>query len=384
MVAKSEITPEKARQILHDGTVNGKPITDQQRKYFGAIGGLLPAPGSKAKKSMQFIITNENLEKATPINGITPGGYRRVKKDQYVKVSDKEHGEHKANEEAKLPKDKEGNVDLFALLGQVQKEIPPEMQREMEKPVNMSVQVQGMMRSNSSASEIAEVLDDVGKGSTIKFQSITKYSTRDGTPAQEGETITIRKQKSGTWEIEVPKEKKHEWTKDLVRDSRGIAAMLINMKSMGDGKISAGPKPIPEPNAQEQSEKSLSSILEDWMEKAVTPVGGITPGGYKKVAEGEYVKPGEERSKASAGPKELPVLEDWPIGLAPIRNEAAFKGKAFTAGDVVDGKAPYKPGDALHPDHKDESSAWVIGDYPYGSMRTEMRVWIEADAKGKQ
>lgn len=47
--ASADISPEKARQILHDGTVHGKPLTDQQRKFFGAIGGHLPAPGKKGK-----------------------------------------------------------------------------------------------------------------------------------------------------------------------------------------------------------------------------------------------------------------------------------------------------------------------------------------------
>jgi hypothetical protein len=49
--ATTDVTPEKARKILHDGEVHGKPLTDQQRKFFGAIGGHLPAPGSK--KSME-------------------------------------------------------------------------------------------------------------------------------------------------------------------------------------------------------------------------------------------------------------------------------------------------------------------------------------------
>lgn len=44
---KGDLTPEKARQILHDGTVHGQPITEQQRKYFGAV-----ASGS-AKKGME-------------------------------------------------------------------------------------------------------------------------------------------------------------------------------------------------------------------------------------------------------------------------------------------------------------------------------------------
>lgn len=32
-----EISPTKASKILHDGTINGKKITDKQRKYFGAM-----------------------------------------------------------------------------------------------------------------------------------------------------------------------------------------------------------------------------------------------------------------------------------------------------------------------------------------------------------
>jgi len=47
--ASADISPEKARQILHDGEVHGKPLTEQQRKFFGAIGGHLPAPGKKGK-----------------------------------------------------------------------------------------------------------------------------------------------------------------------------------------------------------------------------------------------------------------------------------------------------------------------------------------------
>lgn len=30
------LTPNKAREILHDGTAHGKPLTDKQRKFFGA------------------------------------------------------------------------------------------------------------------------------------------------------------------------------------------------------------------------------------------------------------------------------------------------------------------------------------------------------------
>jgi len=35
--ARGDLSPDKAKEILHDGTVHGHPITDQQRKYFGAV-----------------------------------------------------------------------------------------------------------------------------------------------------------------------------------------------------------------------------------------------------------------------------------------------------------------------------------------------------------
>ena len=33
---RSSISPAKARKILHDKKVHGKPLTDKQRKFFGA------------------------------------------------------------------------------------------------------------------------------------------------------------------------------------------------------------------------------------------------------------------------------------------------------------------------------------------------------------
>lgn len=39
MVAKSPLTAAKARLILRDGTVHGKPLTDRQKKFFRAVEG---------------------------------------------------------------------------------------------------------------------------------------------------------------------------------------------------------------------------------------------------------------------------------------------------------------------------------------------------------
>jgi hypothetical protein len=41
---KGHLSAHKAREILHDGTVHGKPITKKQRGYFGAV-----ASGSNRK-----------------------------------------------------------------------------------------------------------------------------------------------------------------------------------------------------------------------------------------------------------------------------------------------------------------------------------------------
>lgn len=34
---RGSLTATKAREILHDGTVHGKPITKKQRGFFGAV-----------------------------------------------------------------------------------------------------------------------------------------------------------------------------------------------------------------------------------------------------------------------------------------------------------------------------------------------------------
>lgn len=36
---KAPVTPTKARKILKDGTINGKPLTAQQNRFFGRIAG---------------------------------------------------------------------------------------------------------------------------------------------------------------------------------------------------------------------------------------------------------------------------------------------------------------------------------------------------------
>lgn len=45
MPTHKRVTREKAKKILKDGEVKGKPLTEKQRKLFGAIAG-----GQKRRK----------------------------------------------------------------------------------------------------------------------------------------------------------------------------------------------------------------------------------------------------------------------------------------------------------------------------------------------
>lgn len=40
-------TPEKAREILRDGTVHGRTLTQRQRGFFGAVAGKKPTPRAR-------------------------------------------------------------------------------------------------------------------------------------------------------------------------------------------------------------------------------------------------------------------------------------------------------------------------------------------------
>jgi hypothetical protein len=44
------LTATKAKKILSDGTVNGKPLTAKQKAYFGLIAGGGNPSGEKKKK----------------------------------------------------------------------------------------------------------------------------------------------------------------------------------------------------------------------------------------------------------------------------------------------------------------------------------------------
>jgi len=57
---------------------------------------------------------------------------------------------------------------------------------------------------------------------------------------------------------------------------------------------------------------------------------------------------------------------------------------AYSANDILENNAPYKLGECLAPTHVDAESAYQIADYPYGRLRTTMKIWIHTNKKGAQ
>lgn len=95
-------------------------------------------------------------------------------------------------------------------------------------------------------------------------------------------------------------------------------------------------------------------------------------------------KPSAPKAKGVGEEIAMPhTLSPMKVGKKPTLPEGAMSTDGYDAADVVNGDAPYKVGDALHPDHKSAETAYVIEDYPYGRNRTQMRVWIDRDKKGR-
>ncbi|MEI6186870.1 MAG: hypothetical protein WCP46_00010 [Alphaproteobacteria bacterium] len=72
-----QISPEKAKQILHDGTIRGKRITNKQRKYFGAMsnmadGGDIAGDPTKPKPLSREVVDSSiaaRREAGLPLKG---------------------------------------------------------------------------------------------------------------------------------------------------------------------------------------------------------------------------------------------------------------------------------------------------------------------------
>lgn len=292
--AQTSLTPEKARMMLHERSGgHGRPITDQQRKFFGAIGGHLPAPGEKAKKSLDYADLDDFLEKAktvTPIGGITPGGKKKVGKGKYVDV--KEGGKSGA---AAAP-EKKTHQEVYA-------------------------EIQGIMKTDpgvkQSMGEMAkELMSALGPSATPEdFKAVQVWMANAGSML--ASAISTGKTDSSTiGVIGTNSTPKHDFSGDvgyrLSTRIGGQVGKFVKTAFNAYQEKHGGEKYEPATWAGDKGpvKKSMESAmsLDDWMEKAGrggTGVGGKTKGGYTvKMVGGKkrYVKEkGKEPTQGQMG-----------------------------------------------------------------------------------
>jgi len=74
----------------------------------------------------------------------------------------------------------------------------------------------------------------------------------------------------------------------------------------------------------DSTEKSLENSERFLLNKAgVTPIGGITPGGYKRVKKDEYVKVGGEKKSGKGKPEKTPTRRNWIQHMPGMPRETA-------------------------------------------------------------
>lgn len=115
--------------------------------------------------------------------------------------------------------------------------------------------------------------------------------------------------------------------------------------------------------------------------KADAGVKAVVAALDKKIADKEKKQAAEKKAA-----QEAKAAEDAkkPVDLGKKAPPTAMHKDGFSADDVKAGRGPYKVGDVLSTEHNSSSTAYVIDDYPYGSMRTQKRVWVETNKEGRQ
>lgn len=107
------------------------------------------------------------------------------------------------------------------------------------------------------------------------------------------------------------------------------------------------------------------------------------------------VDPNESVAKEQKEEPKLVIPKDEPKetttaelaeGKEPVKPglDPRVDGVAYSANEILMGKAPYAEGDALSVDHDSMENAYIIDDYPYGRSRTEMRIWVETNKNGQR
>ena len=79
-----KLTKTKAKKILSDGTVRGKPLTSKQRKFFGAVAG-----GQKPYKSTsKHPKSRKKANKAIKVAKKVPAGMHKMPGGRLMKDSE--------------------------------------------------------------------------------------------------------------------------------------------------------------------------------------------------------------------------------------------------------------------------------------------------------
>lgn len=71
-----KVSREKARKIIKDGTIQGKPLTPKQKRFFGAAAGVAKMKEMKEMKDGGGTSARQNIIEGMAIGGGVSDGYR--------------------------------------------------------------------------------------------------------------------------------------------------------------------------------------------------------------------------------------------------------------------------------------------------------------------
>lgn len=295
-----KISAKKAKEILHDGTVHGQPITDKQRRFFGAMsnkkadGGKIVGKGTGTSDSIPaaleddgFVVPAVNAKVAEELRAKYLGDSKTkiasLKKGGVpVKVSNGEHYFTKEEKEILLSQGVDldalaPNADVSATGKQDGGDIEAEANRKRaEKSYLLYVERQKAIKANPekfSAKEIADTEANLRKA----------YETYKAMPKPQKKQSALEKMQSQVAkEQAVIDEKRAKRTPEETANLAGIPGAKKPLQksggiaSVGASKLTPADEPqiIParEVAIEQQQPQGVASIG-----STITPVEEVTP-----------------------------------------------------------------------------------------------------------
>ena len=247
---------------------------DEERKEIDAPPKELPLGKSGIDGLADFA-------KATPIGGMTPGGYKKVAKDQYVKVGAAKMGGA-------------GSDKRHALDVQINKvrwnEVIKQVKAQPEK-------YKDMILGDAVNLEMPKMEKVHGKG-LKNHPKVKAIQDKLDTAWKEHEAANPP-----------DKEKAKKFAAERAQAAKDLPKDYYTMKSEG----------------------AMSGIdsLEEFAKAGVTPIGGITPGGYKRIGKKEYAKVGAEKPMSPSMTEHMTLaayISDWKgMEVKPTGNKGIVK-----------------------------------------------------------